>query len=139
MPKHVFHTRGHLLDPETWFCFDRCLPLGPEGSFSGSQPGHCTSGRSASQVAGDRPLSFLGPGHQCPCLFPKEGCVRDSKRVEIPSPTGTVRVGKNKHGKTFQGNRGKLRTKESGEKGSSCAKGKQMEETLKPPGTQSLR
>lgn len=35
----------------------------------------------------------------------------------------------------FQGNRGKTWTKESGDKGSSCAKGKQEEETLKPPDT----
>ena len=41
---------------------------------------------------------------------------------------------KNKQGEKFQGNWGKTRTKESGEKGSSQAKGKQMEETLEPLG-----
>lgn len=28
-------TRRHLLDPETLFCFARCLLLGPGGFFSG--------------------------------------------------------------------------------------------------------
>lgn len=51
--------------------------------------------------------------------------------MEIPLSTEQWEWGeKNKQGEKFQGNRGKTRTKEGGEKGSLWAKGKQMEEAL---------
>lgn len=127
------------------FYFDRCLLLGLRGFFpwvkawttAPQGAGHPTPHREAG------PPSQLGNGLlQLACasssvpVFVCKGRVCQGQWVSgntfIHGNCGSGE--KNKQGEKFQGNWGKTRTKESGEKGSSQAKGKHMEETLDPSG-----
>lgn len=110
-----------------------------EDSFPGSKPGpqHRREGRQ-SQPSAASPVSWgqaaSAFSHQlinARVCFQRKGVSGTVSEWKYLHPQELWEWGKkNKQGKTFQGNRGKAQTKESGEEGSSCAKDKQMEETL---------
>ena len=116
-PNVTFLTQKH------YFVLTDVCSLGLEDSFPGSKPGpahlapqweagppsELPTGCSSSPV----------PAHQCLCFVCRgRECVSGTVGwVEIPLSTGTVGVGKkDKQGEKFQGNWGKTRTKEGGER-----------------------
>lgn len=94
--------------------------------------------RPASQVAGQAAPALLSQAIDAPVCFQRKGVSGAVSEWKYLHPQELCAGEKNKQGKMFQGNRGKARTKEC-EKGSWCAKGKQMQETLKPAGTLPLK